>query len=447
MISATVGLIFDFDDTLTRTEKLKKNIISNLFSKYFKVRKQVVKKFIENNPTDSRYTLWKKFKRRFFQRYAKKNQGHFLREMDRLVLQTLMTKKIEPTTIKILQYLKRKGTKLFIVSQSNPRIIKNFLLKEKAIQYFDEIYGNIGNKNKTIRELIQKNKISRTKCIFIGDSKKDLISACELNIFFIGVGKRLLNYKMEKGRFFPSLNKSFRFLQFEVGKKLQTAIVTGGGRGIGQSVALQLSEQGINTVIVSRTQKELEKTAALARKNGSVIYYYKCDIANARGVSKLFKKVKKRFGSNTILINNAGIGIKIGPLYKWTPSDIDKLVRTNLQGTLYCTRESIRLMKSLKSPGIIINIASKTAFFPVKDMAAYSASKAAIISLTSALAQEEPTITFVSICPGRVDTKLYRAHFKKSSKKIIKPEEVAEQIVKIILNYQKVRTGSIVKLF
>lgn len=185
----------------------------------------------------------------------------------------------------------------------------------------------------------------------------------------------------------------------------QSAIVTGGSRGIGKSIALRLAAEGADVVFTyisndaaaDETVKEIE---ALNRK----VIALKIDTGSAAGATEVVEKTIAEFGKIDILVNNAGI-TRDALLMRMSEDDWDAVLDTNLKGVFLLTKAAIRPMMSAKS-GKIITISSVVGLVGNPGQANYCASKAGVIGFSKSLAKEVGSrgITVNVIAPGYIDT-------------------------------------------
>ena len=204
--------------------------------------------------------------------------------------------------------------------------------------------------------------------------------------------------------------------------KGQTAIITGGGRGIGKAIAESLAHRGVNIVVVDVNLDIAKETADYLATLGVRSIPAKADVSKSSEVSALFEIAAKEFEKVEILVNNAGI-TRDGLLMRMKEEDWDAVLNINLKGTFLCTKEAIRFM-SRQRYGRIINIASVVAFMGNPGQANYSASKAGIVGLTKTTAREYASrgITANAVAPGFITTVMTDAL----------PENVKTEMMKVI---------------
>jgi NAD(P)-dependent dehydrogenase (short-subunit alcohol dehydrogenase family) len=186
----------------------------------------------------------------------------------------------------------------------------------------------------------------------------------------------------------------------------KVAIVTGAGRGLGRSMAQALVDAGAAVTVAARTASELETFVTAVKEVGGQALACPTDVTDEVSVQQLVEATLQTFGRVDVLVNNSGI-VATTPLIDQTVEEWDRVVDTNLRGTFLLTREVGRHLVAQGS-GKVINIASNFALQGVANHAAYSASKAAVIAFTRAMAIEwaRAGIQVNAIAPGYFATAL-----------------------------------------
>ena len=186
----------------------------------------------------------------------------------------------------------------------------------------------------------------------------------------------------------------------------KVVIITGAGRGIGRTTAQRFAAEGARVVIAEQRQHAGEETRRVITQDGGEAMAIRTDVSQTTDVDAMIKATLEWAGRIDVLVNNAGIANRPGPLVKCRASDFDRVMAVNVRGPFLCTREVLKVFIKQGGGGRIVSIASYAAKIAVRDMAAYGASKAALISLTRSAAAEaaEHDVTVNCVCPGIVDT-------------------------------------------
>lgn len=191
--------------------------------------------------------------------------------------------------------------------------------------------------------------------------------------------------------------------------KNKTAVVTGGTRGIGFSIAERYLENGANVVIAGSRQESVEKALAKLEKYEKHVMGIWPNLCDPDEVAKAFASVKERFGSLDILANNAGISSRTS-LYDYTLEEFSKILDLNLKAVFVCTQAAARIMKE-QGGGVIINTSSMVGEYGQPSGCGYPATKFAVNGLTKSLARElaKDQIRVNAVAPGVTRTDMVAA--------------------------------------
>ena len=189
--------------------------------------------------------------------------------------------------------------------------------------------------------------------------------------------------------------------------KLQgrVAIVTGGGRGLGRSVALAFGKQGAKVVLAARTLEEIDHVAEELRSLKKEAIAVPTDVSNEDQVNHLVKMTLEAFGTIDILVNNAGARGPIGPIHQISLSDWEETLKVNLTGAFLCTKAVLPVLME-KREGKIINVA--TTLTPRPNLTPYMVAMAGLIHFTKQLSRElkDYNVQVNVIHPGVMDTRM-----------------------------------------
>ena len=186
--------------------------------------------------------------------------------------------------------------------------------------------------------------------------------------------------------------------------KGQVAVITGGARGIGKTIAEALARKGVNIVIADISSEQAQGTAAEIEKLGVKAAGVGLDVSKSEEVIKVFGEISKDYGKIDILVNNAGI-TRDGLIMRMKEEDWDAVININLKSVFLCSKEAVKVMAKQRY-GRIINISSVVAFMGNPGQANYSASKAGMVGLTKTTAKEYASrgITANAVAPGFITT-------------------------------------------
>lgn len=190
----------------------------------------------------------------------------------------------------------------------------------------------------------------------------------------------------------------------------KTAVVTGGSRGIGRAVCLELARLGANIILCyAGGEAQAKDTENACRELGVQASAVRCNVADAKEVKAMMKQAVTTYGRIDILVNNAGV-TRDGFLMMMKESDYDDVLDINLKGTFLCMKSVVHAMMKQKC-GRIINLSSVTGLRGNPGQTNYAASKAGVIGLTKSAAKELAAwgVTVNAVAPGFIDTDMTRA--------------------------------------
>ncbi|QMU27630.1 glucose 1-dehydrogenase [Adhaeribacter radiodurans] len=184
----------------------------------------------------------------------------------------------------------------------------------------------------------------------------------------------------------------------------KTAVVTGGGSGIGKSISQLFAQQGAQVYILELNAEAGEQTIQEITAVGGKAILRTCNVSQQSEVLQVFDSIEQEAGTINILINNAGIA-HVGNLENTTEADIDRIYKVNIKGMYNCMLAAVKSMKNANQ-GVIVNMASVAGSVGIPDRFAYSMSKGAVIAMTYSVARDylPYNIRCNCISPGRVHT-------------------------------------------
>lgn len=236
----------------------------------------------------------------------------------------------------------------------------------------------------------------------------------------------------------------------------KTAIVTGGARGIGKSIAMTLAAAGANIVInYTRSSKEAEEVVEEAKKLGVSALAVKADVSKNDEIENLVKEVLNQFGSIDILVNNAGI-TRDNLLIRMSEEDFQAVIDINLKGAFICTKHVSKVMMKQRT-GKIINIASVVGVMGNAGQSNYAASKAGLIGFTKSIAKElaKRNINVNAVAPGYIETDMTASLPEKVRQAFMinipmarggLPQDVANVVLFLSSEYSDYITGQVINI-
>jgi NAD(P)-dependent dehydrogenase (short-subunit alcohol dehydrogenase family) len=183
----------------------------------------------------------------------------------------------------------------------------------------------------------------------------------------------------------------------------KTALVTGGGSGIGRSICLRLASEGAHVFVIDLNPDSAESTVHDIQEVGGNAAAYACDVADHNGVEEIVSGILATSDID-VLVNNAGIA-HVGNLENTSEADLDRLLSVNVKGVYNMLAAVVPAMKNRRS-GAILNMASVASTIGIADRFAYSTTKGAVLTMTYSVAKDyvDYGIRCNCVAPGRVHT-------------------------------------------
>lgn len=224
-------------------------------------------------------------------------------------------------------------------------------------------------------------------------------------------------------------------LSFDLKDKV--AVVTGGSRGIGKAIVEQLASAGARVVLTGRSPESLKTTEDELKARSYEVSGIVADATAADSAQEILDHATERFGSVSIVVNNAGI-TRDTLMMRMKDEDWDAVIRTNLNGAFYLSRAALRPMMKARS-GRIINVSSVVGLMGNPGQVNYAASKAGVIGMTRSLAKEVASrgITVNAVAPGFIETQMTDAMKDEVRETVLQqiplgrygsPEEIASMV-------------------
>lgn len=237
---------------------------------------------------------------------------------------------------------------------------------------------------------------------------------------------------------------------------MKTAIITGASRGIGRATAVLFAKRGYNTVICyNNSEDEANDLCLELNREGLSASAFKLDVRVSSDVEALFSDIYKRYGSIDVLVNNAGVS-SFGLLTDTTDDEFFRVNSINYNGAFYCSREAAKYMLK-EHKGSIVNVSSMWGISGSSCESVYSASKAAVIGLTKALAKElgPSGIRVNCVAPGVIATDMNRSLTEETMNELADatplcrigtPDEVAETVFFLASDSASFVTGQVLSV-
>ena len=221
----------------------------------------------------------------------------------------------------------------------------------------------------------------------------------------------------------------------------QVALVTGGGTGIGQGIALALAREGAQVVICGRRLGPLQNTVAQIEAEGGQAVAMQATVADELDVEQLIEETTEAFGPVDILVNNAGIGGG-GPIHAHSIQDWDQVMGVNLRGPFLLARAVLPSMRE-RQRGHIVNISSESGLEYYPGSGAYGVSKHALNALSEYIQRENQdfNIHVHVICPGMVISEMSEGSVGLNEEKCLRPEDIADLVMWLVTRRDNVKIG------
>jgi NAD(P)-dependent dehydrogenase (short-subunit alcohol dehydrogenase family) len=224
--------------------------------------------------------------------------------------------------------------------------------------------------------------------------------------------------------------------------KDRSALVTGGGTGIGRGIALALAGEGAKVVVCGRRKAPLDKTVQSIRESAGEALAVQADVSRSEDVNGLVKSTLNSYAAVDILVNNAGIGGG-APIHTHDPEAWDEILSVNLRGPFLMARAVLPIMRAQRR-GHIINISSESGLEYYQGDGAYGVSKHALNTLGEYIQREnqELGIRVDTICPGMVVTEMSQDSPGLNHAKCLYPEDIADLVIWLLTRRPNIKIGT-----
>lgn len=221
----------------------------------------------------------------------------------------------------------------------------------------------------------------------------------------------------------------------------ETAIITGGGTGIGRGIAEACANEGANVVLAGRRLSLVAEVAELINENGGSAVAVQADVAIEEDVQRLVTRAITEYRTVTIAVNNAGIGGS-GPIHEHDPAVWDRVMAVNLKGPFLVARYVLPTMRA-QNKGHFINISSESGLEYYPGNGAYGVSKHALNALGEYIQRENQDygIRVDTICPGMVVTPMSDGSEGLNQDKCLYPEDISDLVIWLLTRRPNIKIG------
>lgn len=239
----------------------------------------------------------------------------------------------------------------------------------------------------------------------------------------------------------------------------QIALITGGSRGIGAAIALELAKNNVDIVITfQNSEREANLVVNEAIKIGVRAMAIRSNAGDEKDITSLFEKVRNEFGNISYLVNNAALSSETIAIEEIGFTELDKIFKINFFGTVISCKEALKQMKEVSGNKAIVNISSEAANLGGRSiMAHYASSKSAVNTFTKSIAREfaQYGIRVNAVSPAVIDTDTHkdisnerREHFNKTipMKRMGTPEEVAKLVFFLLSQQASYINGEVISI-